>query len=166
MKAVINTQALNTVKVENTFRIRAENAIEAVKASITVNYDSVKVSPVVLAGFENVFIVKSTIKDSVFYSVAFVEVVGNGSFRVEVGSPLQRLEEIDACWFTGGDAEVNKQSFHLFSMGNTVSVIAWAEYEAELGHWATKDATEGGNMPEFFINHNTLIEVKNGVLIK
>lgn len=151
--------ALNKVKIENTFRINAASALEA--ATLAGDYgrrDTVSVKAV--AGEENLFVTVSTISSSTYYDVAFVELVSPGKYRVEVGSV--KIREFEYLQLVGGDDAVNEIGFYLGDRDN--GVISAIEYKEKLAYWIENDLKEGtpGRMENYVMGEYKKVTMING----
>jgi len=157
--------ALNKVKIENTFRISAATPYDAAVVASTFSHrDSVVVDHI--RADDMVFLVTSTIGSSVYYDVVFVELVSSGKYRAETGKA--ELTEIEALYITGGDYAVNETKFYKAKEEHEASkineVMSEAEYDEWLAHWINKDK-EGSvsGMESYFKNKYHRVVMVNGI---
>lgn len=152
---------LDCVAITKTFRVKStnlQNAAIAVSANLSRATVS-RVDPVLCE--ENTFLVISTIGDTVYRDVVFVETIKEGLYRVDVTDT--RLTEFQATWLIGGDKAINEIGFYKSDREE----INTAEYLEKIEFWRLKDIKE--NTPNRMESHikesYKKVVMSNGIFI-
>ena len=149
---------LNKVKIENTFRINASSALEAAKASVPSHLKVQSAAPVFGCRLE--FVITSTMGDTTFNDVVFVELVSPGKYRVESGSVS--LSDVELAFVIGGDDAVNEIGVYIEARNDKAVTVT--EYEKELAFWIAHDVEEStlGRMESHIKNAYKKVTIVNG----
>lgn len=155
---------LDVVSIDKTFRIKADSSASAAKIMAESSFCCREnVTAVVTHDDDSVFIVRSTIGDSVYYDVVYVERVGNGKYRVESGSV--KLSTVEYTYLIGGDDAVNEDEFYYNKAGEIVSGDV---YRKDLQFWVDDNIKEGtpGRMESYVRGCYSRAKMVNGSFIK